>query len=167
MFSSAPLESSVHNVAPFDCGELELDTWLKSHASNSDAKRITRTFVWCVDGSVDVVAYYSLMGHKIVREGLPAKLARGNPYEIPAVLLARLALDCNLHGEGHGGEVLADALMRVVAATEIVGARFVVVDAVHEKAATFYEHYGFLRIPGSSRLFRKISSIDRDVNPGT
>ena len=109
------------------------------------------------------MGYYSLMSHKVVREELPAKLARGNPSEVPAVLLARLALAKSAHGGGLGGELLVDAMRRVVAATEQVAARFVVVDAIHEVAANFYEHYGFSRIPDSRRLFRKVSAIERDV----
>jgi GNAT superfamily N-acetyltransferase len=75
------------------------------------------------------------------------------------VLLARLALDRSLHGQGLGGALVAEALGRVVAATEIVAARFVLVDAVDERAAGFYEHHGFRRIPGSLRLIQKVADI--------
>jgi predicted N-acetyltransferase YhbS len=75
------------------------------------------------------------------------------------VLLARLALHTPLHGQGLGGALLADALERVVTATALVAARFVVVDALHENAATFYAHHGFRRIPGTGRLVQKISDV--------
>ena len=38
------------------------------------------------------------------------------------------------------------------------------VDALHEKAATFYEHYGFARIPETLRLLQKMSAIAEAVN---
>jgi hypothetical protein len=44
-------------------------------------------------------------------------------------------------------------------AVQNVAARFLIVDAIDEEAATFYERYGFKRIPGDSRLFRKMSDI--------
>ena len=106
-----------------------------------------------------MIAYYSLTGHRLVRNDLPRKIGRGSPDEIPAVLLARLAVDRGAQGGGIGGAVLADALGRVVEATSIVAARFVVVDALHERAATFYEHHGFTRIPDTLRLIQKISDI--------
>jgi GNAT superfamily N-acetyltransferase len=75
------------------------------------------------------------------------------------VLLARLALDHSLQAQGLGGALLAEALERVLAATETVAARFVVVDAINEDAARFYEHHGFTQIPGTLRLVQKASDI--------
>jgi hypothetical protein len=49
------------------------------------------------------VAYFSLASHLVVRADLPAKLGRGSPDAIPAVLLARLALDRSLRGRGSVG----------------------------------------------------------------
>jgi len=55
--------------------------------------------------------------------------------------------------------LLVDALTRVVAATELVAARFVVVDALHERAAGSYAHHGFRSIPGTPRLVQEISDV--------
>jgi len=105
------------------------------------------------------MGYYSLTGHRLIRDELPRNIGRGGPAEVPAVLVARLAIDADLQGQGLGGVLLADALRRVVAATDLVAARFVVVDALHENAAMFYEHHGFRRIPSTLRLVQKISSV--------
>ncbi len=106
-----------------------------------------------------MVAYYSLTAHLLQRAELPRALGRGGPRQIPSVLLARLALDRSLHGQGLGGALLAEALERVLAATEIVAARFVVVDAIDEQAAHFYEHHGFRQIPQTLRLVQKVADI--------
>ena len=58
-----------------------------------------------------------------------------------------------------GGVLLVDALARVVVASRTVAARFVVVDAVDDRAAAFYEHHGFRRVPGTPRLVQKVSDI--------
>lgn len=110
-------------------------------------------------GDHRVVAYYSIAAHLLQRDDLPSALGRGGPRQIPAVLLARLALDHTLHGSGLGGALLADAMGRVTVATETVAARFVVVDAIDRPAASFYEHHGFTRIPETSRLIAKLSDI--------
>ena len=160
-FRSEPLDPVRHHLTAFDSGEPELDTWLREHASGAAARRVARTFVW-IEPDVEpaqVVGYYSLAGHRLVREALPRSLGRGSPIEIPAVLLARLALDRRHHGDGIGGALLADALARVVIATDVVAARFAVVDALHEKAAGFYERPGFRRMPDSLRLIQKVSDI--------
>jgi GNAT superfamily N-acetyltransferase len=110
-------------------------------------------------GDLAVVAYYSLAAHLLQRAELPGAVGRGGPRQIPAVLLARLALDRSLHGQGLGGVLLADALRRVLTATETVAARFVVVDAIDVSAASFYEYHGFRRAPDSLRLVQRVADI--------
>jgi len=160
-FRSEPLDPARHHLGEFDSGEPELDTWLREHAAGAGARRVARTLVWVApDTDPDrAVGYYSLAGHRLVRDDLSRSIGRGSPTEVPAVLLARLALDRTHHGGGNGGALLADALARIVVAAHIVAARFVVVDALHEKAAGFYQHHGFRRIPDTLRLIQKVSDI--------
>ena len=160
VFRSEHLEIDRHDVGALDSGASELDTWFREQAAGAEARRVARTFVWVESQRPDQVrGYYTLTGRRLVRSALPASVGHGSPAEIPAVLLARLALDVSLQGTGMGGVLLADALMRIVTATRTVAARFVVVDARDEVVAAFYEHYGFRRIPDSMRLVQKVSDI--------
>jgi GNAT superfamily N-acetyltransferase len=166
-FRSEPINPGWHRLSALDSGEPEFDEWLQLHAVGAEARRVARTFVW-VDHAADpglVLGYYSLTGHSLVRDALPTGVVRGSPAEIPAVLLARLALDVSLQGNGLGGVLLVDALTRVVVATRTVAARFVAVDALSEPAIGFYEHYGFRRIPGTRRLVQKVSAIAASIAP--
>ncbi|MCX6434194.1 MAG: GNAT family N-acetyltransferase [Actinobacteria bacterium] len=150
-----------HDVDSLDSGSPELDIWLREQAAGAEARRVARTFVWVGSQRVDqVLGYYSLAGHRLVRSTLPSSVGHGSPSEIPAILLARLALDARLQGRGMGAALLADALTRIAIATRTVAARFVVVDARDDRAATFYEHFGFRRIPDSLRLVQKVSDIE-------
>lgn len=162
---SEPLDRQRHDAAGFDSGVASLDAWLRDHAAGAEARRVARTFVWRGDDDT-VAACYSLAGHRLVRDDLPSSIGRGTPHEVPAVLLARLALDRRLHGQGHGGALVADALCRVVTATALVAARFVVVDALDETAAAFYAHHGFRRIPGTPRLVQKVSDVAAALTGG-
>lgn len=149
-----------HDRSHFDSGNPELDSWLREHALHASAMNTGRTFVWHRGNRV-VVAYFTLAAHLIARETLRKRTGRGSPSVIPAILLARLALDRSLRGQGLGAELLWDALARAVAANRHAAARVVVVDAVDEHAASFYEHFGFERVPGQpNRLVQKISSIE-------
>jgi GNAT superfamily N-acetyltransferase len=152
-----------HRLTAFDCGKPELDLWLRDSARHAENHRTARTFVWHAGDRV-VMAYFSLAAHLIERDELSKKLARGNPAQIPAVLLARLALDKTLHGRGLGGVLLSDALSRAVLAGTSVGCRFVVVDAIDNGAAAFYQAYGFTPVPNEPhRLVRKVSDIATDL----
>jgi predicted N-acetyltransferase YhbS len=158
-YRSEALDPDRHHLDALDSGEPYLDQWLQQHAASAEARRVSRTFVWVNDEDV-VVAYYSLSGHILVRDQIPKSLGRGMPVEIPVVLLGRLALDTSLHGQRLGAALLSDALARAVISTYQVAARFVVVDALHDKAAAFYEHHGFKRIPETLRPVQKVADIE-------
>jgi len=82
---------------------------------------------------------------------------------VPGYLVAQLAVDRSLQGQGIGGELLLDALITITAAAQTVGGRLVVVDAVKEGAVAFYERHGFIRIGDSLRLYQKISRIQGSI----
>jgi GNAT superfamily N-acetyltransferase len=163
-FTSEPLNDS-HVLSSFDSGKEPLDRWLRQSAGRGQLQDTGRTFVWHT-GDKEVIAYFTLTGHALHRDSLSKKQANSLPAEVPAILLAKLALDVSLHGQGLGGELLFDALTRCVRAGEIVASRFVVVDAIDEGAAWFYEKYGFNRIPDTEpvRLLRRLKSVAADLS---
>jgi GNAT superfamily N-acetyltransferase len=130
-----------------------LDDWLRERALGSEGFS-ARTYVVCsVDEPVRVVGYYALSMAMEQRAALPsAKLRRGMPEQVPLLLIGRLALDHAFQGIGLGGELIADALQRCLAASEIAGARAVVAHAIDDEAVAFYRHHGFLPSPIGERL---------------
>ncbi len=94
-------------------------------------------------------------------DDLPPDLRRRLPrYEaIPAALIGRLARDERVRGQGVGELLLADAIVRILSAAQSVAVFAIVVDAKDERAATFYEGYGFERFPTRPlRLFLPAST---------
>ncbi|MEJ7764393.1 MAG: GNAT family N-acetyltransferase [Acidimicrobiales bacterium] len=76
------------------------------------------------------------------------------------VLLTRLAVDRHEQGTGLGGTLLAEGLRKAVAAGETAAARLVVVDALDENAALFYERFGFIAVPEHRlRLYRRMKDV--------
>lgn len=155
-----------HDLDAFESGVEVLDEWLRRFARHADAANTGRTFVWAEPGSPRVVAYFTLAAHLIRRADVPARIGRGSPDAIPAVLLARLALDRPLHGHGLGGELLFDALSLAVEASDRAAARLIVVDAIDDHAAAFYQHWGFRPCAGTRRLVRKTSEINAALRKG-
>lgn len=156
-----------HVLSSFDSSNAELDRWLMRSAARAQVQSTGRTWVWHT-GDNQVVAYFTLAAHVLHREALPRSHQRSVPREIPAILLAKLALDRQLHGQHLGEQLLLDALTRCVAAGQLVASRYVVVDAIDDHAAGFYAKYGFSPIPQTSptRLVRRLSAIAADLAGG-
>jgi len=125
-----------------------------------------RTFV-LHEGGRRVIGYYSLAMGRVQEDELPSPVARGGPRVVPVVLVARLAVDRGAQGKGMGGELLWDAMSRAFAANSLAAARAVVVDALDERAASFYEHFGFIRVTSVAqfplRLAIKMSTVERNL----
>jgi GNAT superfamily N-acetyltransferase len=149
-----------HDLESFRCGHAELDEWLCRHARNATGQG-TRTYV-LVDGASVLAGYFAIAPHLVEREELPRRIGRGAPSRIPALLLAKLALDERLHGQGLGGELLVRALEKIVTAARAAGGKLVVVDAIDEIAASFYRAHDFQPTGADPhRLVIKISTAAR------
>jgi ribosomal protein S18 acetylase RimI-like enzyme len=61
--------------------------------------------------------------------------------------------------DGLGSLLLADAVRRAYASAGTVGSSMLVVDALNERAATFYESFGLQPLPESRRLVLPMRSI--------
>jgi GNAT superfamily N-acetyltransferase len=152
-----------HQLDSFDSGKPELDQWLHLHARHATAQG-TRTYVLIDEASEQIAGYFALAPHLIERQEVPTSVGRGAPRRIPAILLAKLALDRSHHGQGLGAELLVRALQTTLAAARIAGGKVAVVDAIDGGAARFYEHHHFVPLPGNPhRLVQKLSTIAKAV----
>jgi ribosomal protein S18 acetylase RimI-like enzyme len=78
------------------------------------------------------------------------------------VLLAKLARDLDYRGSGLGSELLLAALLLIVHAARLVGGRLIVVDAIDDAAARFYESHDFAPLPNRrDRFALKMSTAAR------
>ena len=144
--SVAPLHGG-HDRTPFDCGASALNLYLRSYALQNQRLGIVRNYVTTRADSTVVVAYYSLVYGAIDHKRLPAKLVKGlGKYDIPVMLLARLAVDHREQGRGLGRALLKDAILRTMQAAEIAGLKLMLVHAKDEPAAAFYRKHGFEQV---------------------
>lgn len=132
----------------FYCGVASLDTWLVEHAPGADAAGSARTYVVVEDEQDRVVGYYALTVASLEREEATGRASKGMPrHPIPVMLLARLAVDESVQGDGIGAKLLADAMQRTLLVAEETGIRLLLVHAVNQDARSFYLHYGFEASP--------------------
>jgi GNAT superfamily N-acetyltransferase len=138
-----------HRVDTFDCGEPALDDWLKRHALGAQASGSARVFVTTLEDGETVVGYHALAAAQVAPEEATARALRGQARArpIPAILLARLAVDREHQRAGLGRSLLQDVLLRCVEAAEAIGARVLLVHVKHESAKKWYMQYGFEESP--------------------
>lgn len=139
-----PLSLS-HELNSFSCGEPILDSWLLKRAWKNEQSGASRTYVVCVGKRV--VAYYSLAVGSISHELTPGKIKRNMPDPVPVMVLARLAVDTQYQGQGIAMALLRDALLRTIGAAGIAGIRALLVHALNENAASFYQNAGLIVSP--------------------
>ncbi len=85
-------------------------------------------------------------------------------FPIPAVILARLAVDKMQQGKSLGTTLVKDAARRTLAAAELIGVRMLVVDAKSPNIAKWYADRGFTPSP---RDPLRLMAILKDLRPRT
>lgn len=141
-------------------GKEPLNAWLIAHARRADSSGVAHVYVWTPLGEQKVSAYVAICPTEAVRTdvGVSGSMA-GGYSRMPGYMIARLAMDTSLRGQGYGEQLLLDALGKAVAASEIGGGRLIVVDAVDDAAQSFCEHYHFVPVKNREhRLVMKVSS---------
>lgn len=137
-----------HVLDDFDCGVESLNTWLTEHARQAVGAGSARVFVIVDSGLARVCGYYALAAAAVTHDEATARARKGQPrHPIPAVLLARLAVDASVQRHGLGAWLLQDAMRRAISASEAVGMRVLLVHALDDNARSFYERWGFETSP--------------------
>lgn len=143
-----PFGRSRHDRTAFQSGEPSLDRFLRELVTQYEQKRIGRSYVLVRKGEAPVLGYYTIAASSIMFDKLPKALTKKlRRYPVPSLLIARLAVDQTHKGQGLGKELLFDALHRAASLSNSMGLHFVEVHALHEQAAQFYEHFGFIPLP--------------------
>lgn len=145
-----------HRRNDFSSGSPELDGYLLERASQDMRRRVASCFV-AVDDANAITGFYTVAATSVALEKLPVEWGKRLPRypAVPAVLLGRLAVAEIYQGNGLGGLLVADAMLR--ATQSEVMAHALVVDAKDERATRFYGHLGFEQMDDAGRrLIRRL-----------
>ena len=150
-YSIRPLDADAQ-TADFKCGEKVLDEYLQRYAAQDIKRGVARVFVASPAEQPQAVAgFYTLSAASIAAETLPEKWRKKLPrYPVPAALLGRLAVNQQVQGNGLGSILLVDACKRIVAASETLAVAAILVDAKSPEVTAFYQHFGFIELPGQA-----------------
>lgn len=113
------------NRESFDCGEDELNDFIKKSARQNHDANISKTYV-IVDNDNNVIAYYTLVYENIELQELtmiPKDLQACRKNKFPCVLLGMLARDNKLKGKDYGMYLLNEAIKKTYDASKIAGVK--------------------------------------------
>lgn len=152
-----------HAVDGFDCGKEPLNRFLVRYALQSQQADASQTYVGLVGD--EIVGYYTLAFGAVEHAAAPERIGKGLArHPIPLMVLARLAVSNNWHGQGVGSSMLKDAVLRTLQAAEIAGLRALAVHAKDEEARAFYERFGFIPSPTDPyHLLALLKDIKKDL----
>lgn len=152
--------SRQHERKQFDCGDDEVNRFLREQALQDHEKDMSRTMV-LIDDEADqtlIIGFHTLAMRHVRQEDIPKdkpKIKRS----IPVVLLGQLGVDRAFQGLGRGDLLLMDAQARVDEISRRTGIRAMMLDARNERLAEWYEQHDFVRFPGQLQMFKSIAAI--------
>ncbi len=112
-----------------------------------------------------VIGYYGLAPTAVTPGALPRSIRTGQPPDsVPCLLLGQLATDRGWVGRGVGTGLVKHALLRCVQAASLIGGRALLVRALDDEAAAFWQRRGFLPSKDDPlMLFRSLADIAASV----
>lgn len=157
------LDASQHVRENFSCGKPALDEFLRTQASQAQGKFLSATHVLVPAHETSaIVGYVTLVSASVPLADCPPSLKRiSNRPQLPALLLARMAVDSAHKGKGLGEYLLKHALIRAWQMNVASGCLLLIVDAKDEESKGFYVKYGFTPFPENQlRLFLPMRTIE-------
>jgi GNAT superfamily N-acetyltransferase len=140
-------------VEVFDCGDEPLNNYLKRYAWTNQRKSSVGVTYVAIDEAapLSVIGYFTLATASVPRDAFPKKYVRGlPPYDLPLILLARLAVDRRFSGKGLGHALVSEAFKIALRVADDVGCRCIITDAYRHRVV-WYARYGFIPLEGAAR----------------
>lgn len=146
-YAGPELLTGEHFLGGFDCGKPALNEWLIRRALHNQTSGTSRTWVVVETDSIEVVAFYASATASVLRSSAPKAMRRNQPDEMPAILLARMAVDVRHSRQRLGSSLLKHFMLKALEVAQSVGVRVLLIHAKDDDAKSFYRHYGFVESP--------------------
>lgn len=136
--------AKAHDRASFDCGDRDLNLFLRRYARQSHERGGAKTFVAIpAAGDPSVLGFCGVSPASIAYDEAPAAVTCSlGRHDVPAFRLARLAVDLGYQRRGLGGQLLLAAGRRCLRASAEVGGVALLIDAKNADVARWYAGYG-------------------------
>lgn len=137
-----------HDRNSFDCGDADMNTFLARYARQSHEQNAAKTY--CAIKSAQpgrILGFYSIAPSAVGHASVPARMAKGLArHDVPGFLLARIATDRAVAGQGLGDQLLVAAARRCLRLAAEGGGILLIIDAKNEHTANWYASFGAERL---------------------
>jgi GNAT superfamily N-acetyltransferase len=136
-----------HDRAAFDCGDADLNIYLKQYARQNHESGGAKCFLAVTtEQPTRILGFYTLSPASLEYARTPALAKRGlGRSDVPMFRIGRLAVDQTVQGRGLGGSLLLRAAARCIRVAQEVGGVALLIDAKNDRTAEWYEGYCALR----------------------
>ena len=163
-----PLLQPLIKVSDFDCGDPDLNGFLKDDLEHHREQMMTQSVLIVHD--TKIIGYYTLQADAIqlAPDEKKSFILRGMKYKtFPAVKIGRLAVQKALQNQGIGKLAMRYIIGTIRRSYWDVAARFITVDAKKEgNSLEFYTKFGFVPNKKENEAERETISLRYDLyNP--
>jgi ribosomal protein S18 acetylase RimI-like enzyme len=165
-----PLDRNAHDRAAFSCGEERVNNFLQKTAARQQDRDHTRVYVACLDDQQSVIGFYALNSHSIDVHTLPEEQREKLPNypQISSIYLSVVGVHTDHQGKGLGRLLMGHAFARCVDVADQIGAHFIVLDALNERAAKLYRELGLVDLPGHEpRMLITMAVVRKSIQQAT
>ena len=144
--------SEKHDLNGFSCGLDDMDDFLKNDALNQQIDNLNVTYLAMYDE--EIIGFFSLLSDSIRLEDI------GNEYDLPystcpAIKIGRFAINEKYNSLGLGTVLLDNTCYQIKRISEILGVRFITVDAYCNVRGFYYKNeFNHLKIHNERKLRR-------------
>lgn len=137
-------EENLALTKSFDCGDSDLNEFLKEDALKHQSQLIAITYLCFYEETI--AAYFTLLSDAIEIKGGDKRvfLKIGMSYKTyPAMKIGRMAADNRFKGYGMGRYIIKLIVSKTISYSKDFGCRYITVDS-YPDAVSFYEKMGFI-----------------------
>jgi len=136
-----------HNVSGFDCSsghgeDNDLNDFIKNDALKQIEEGWNRTYVAVEKGTKDVIGFFAICQDALAIEKETAKKLNKPYQQIPAIKIARVAVDKNYQTKGVGEHIVCYAMGLIVEKIcPLIGGVYITLDSYKHRVDWYKRHF--------------------------
>ena len=136
--------SKIYDVSKFDCGDGDLNDFIKNDAFIYQEKKLTTTTLFFYEENL--IGFFSAAADSLklnFEEKESYGIHQKRLEDVPAIKIARLAVDKNYQKQSVGTNIFKWCIGYILNCSDMVAIRFITVDAYPDKVS-FYQKFNFM-----------------------